>query len=65
MTHLQVRLLAGFSLLTTQMTRTHTRVCLFPFLASVDIAAYLWGQIAQKPQIWGVNRRFSTKCAKY
>ena len=37
-----------------------------PFLASVDIAAHLGDQIAQKKNnFWGVNRDFPAKRAKY
>jgi len=36
-----------------------------PFLALVDIAAYLEDQITQKTQFWGVNRHFPAKRAKY
>ena len=50
-THLKVRPLTTFSRLMAQMTRTHARMCLF--LASVDTAAHLGDQIAQKPQFLG------------
>jgi len=46
-TYLQARLLAGFSLMQG-----------VPFLALVNIAAHLGDQIAQKPQLWGVNSIF-------
>jgi len=39
--------------------------CRGVFLALVDIAAYLWGQITPMPQFGGVNMRFPSKRAKY
>jgi len=36
-----------------------------PFWGFNDAATHLGGQIAQKPQFWGVNRHFPAKYAKY
>ena len=36
-----------------------------PFGGFVDIASNFGSEIPQKPQFWGVNRRFQAKRAKY
>ena len=36
-----------------------------PFGGSVDTAIHFGGEIQQNPQLWGVNRRFQAKRAKY
>ena len=36
-----------------------------PFGGFIDIAPHFGGKIPQKPQFWGVNRRFQAKRAKY
>ena len=57
-THLQVRPVDGFTRMMAQTMRTLARICLFGFF---HIAFHLGGQ---KPQFWGVNRRFQAKLAK-
>jgi len=36
-----------------------------PFGGFADIASHFGGKIPQKPQFWGVDRRFQAKRAKY
>jgi len=36
-----------------------------PFVGFVDIAPHFGGEIPQKTQFWGVNRRFQAKRAKH
>ena len=57
-THLQVRHVDGFLRMMAQTTRTRARMC---FWGIFHIAFHLGGQ---KPQFWGVNRRFQAKLAK-
>jgi len=61
-THLQGRSVDGFSHLMAQTTQTRARVCL---LGATLILSHFGGEILQKPNFWGVNRRFQAKGVKY